>query len=118
MLLTYDAGFVSQSGVLHLAANWDKPVIASSGPGPLVDTVARYGLGIIVEPGSEEDLVGALDKVLTRDYPQMDWDRFREAASWSTNVDCLLEALEQLPASSGEASRSGRGGRIRSGVTS
>lgn len=118
VLLTYDARFVSQSAVLHLAANWDKPVIASSGPGPLVDTVARYGLGIIVEAGSEEDLVRALEKVRRCEYPQMDWRGFREAASWSTNVDCLLEALEQLPASVGEAIRSGRGGRIRSGATS
>jgi glycosyltransferase involved in cell wall biosynthesis len=118
VLLTYDAGFVSQSAVLHLAANWDKPVVASSGPGPLVDTVARYRLGIIVEPGSETDLVGALEKILSRDHPQMEWDRFRDAASWSTNVDRLLEALEQLQISATETARSACGGRKQSGITS
>lgn len=93
VFLTYRAGFVSQSGALHLAGNWDKPVLASSGPGPLVDAVRTYGLGIAVEPDSEQALSDGLRRILAGDYPPLGWDQFRHEASWKVNIDRLLDAL-------------------------
>jgi glycosyltransferase involved in cell wall biosynthesis len=93
ILLTYRKDFVSQSGILHLAANWDKPVLASSGPGPLVETVRRYNLGVIVAPDSADELAAGLDRVFARDYPPLGWDTFRREASWKLNIDRLMETL-------------------------
>jgi glycosyltransferase involved in cell wall biosynthesis len=95
VLLTYRSDFVSQSGILHLAANWAKPVLASSGAGPLVETVQRYCLGVTVEPDSAEDLAMGLDRVLAGDYSPLGWDSFRREASWKANIDRLMDALAE-----------------------
>jgi glycosyltransferase involved in cell wall biosynthesis len=98
IVLAYESGFVSQSGVLHVAANFEKPVVASAGPGPLLDTVARFDLGPIIEPGSREALAEAFERLMSKGHPREGWARFRAAASWRVNVDRLLEALAQSPA--------------------
>jgi glycosyltransferase involved in cell wall biosynthesis len=93
ILLTYRSDFVSQSGILHLTANWDKPVLASSGPGPLLETVKRYNLGVVVNPDSSDALAAGLDRVFAADYPVLGWDTFRREASWKVNIDRLMETL-------------------------
>jgi glycosyltransferase involved in cell wall biosynthesis len=93
ILLTYKSNFVSQSGILHLAANWDKPVLASSGPGPLVETVRQYNLGVIVKPDSAAELAAGLRRVFAADYPPLGWDIFRREASWKENIDRLMATL-------------------------
>src|SRR5262249_46628928 len=93
VLLTYKSNFVSQSGILHLAANWDKPVLASSGPGPLVETVRQYRLGVIVKPDSADELAAGLERVFAADYPPLGWDTFRREASWRENIDRLMATL-------------------------
>jgi glycosyltransferase involved in cell wall biosynthesis len=93
ILLTYKSEFVSQSGVLHLAANWDKPVLASAGRGPLTDAVVRHNLGIVVEPDSVEALAEGLTRLVSKGYPPLNWAGFREAASWKVNIDRFLDAL-------------------------
>jgi glycosyltransferase involved in cell wall biosynthesis len=93
ILLTYNSNFVSQSGVLHLAANWDKPVLASSGPGPLREAVRRHGLGIVVEADSVDALVGGFLRLIADDLPSLGWESFRQEASWERNIDLLLDAV-------------------------
>jgi glycosyltransferase involved in cell wall biosynthesis len=99
ILLTYKSEFVSQSGVLHLAANWEKPVLASAGRGPLTETVARHNLGIVVEPDSVEALAEGLSKLVSGQYPSLGWAGFRQAASWKVNIDKFLDALGRTAAS-------------------
>lgn len=94
VLLTYKAEFVSQSGVLLLAANWGKPVIASSGPGPLVETVRKFDLGPVVPPEDVAALAGAMREVIARGYSDSGWVQLREHASWVRNVAVLRAALE------------------------
>jgi glycosyltransferase involved in cell wall biosynthesis len=93
ILLTYKSGFVSQSGVLHLASNWDKPVLATSGRGPLTETVTRHNLGVVVEPDSVEDLIEGLNRLISGRFPALGWAGFREGASWKINIDRFLDAL-------------------------
>lgn len=97
ILLTYSRSFVSQSGVLHVAANWGKPVLASGGDGPLIDTVRRLGLGIVVEPDNLAALVDGMQQMAAQ--PEEDsanrlaWQAFRDEASWGRNIDLLLAGL-------------------------
>jgi len=93
VLITYRAGFVSQSGVLHIASNFDKPVLASSGPGPLLDSVRDHNLGVTVEPDSVEALVKGLRQILDGEIGILGWAAFRGRASWAANIDGLLMAL-------------------------
>lgn len=93
VLLTYKAEFVSQSGVLLLASNWAKPVLASSGPGPLTKTVRQFDLGPTVPPDDVEALRGAMAQLIDRGYPAAGWPAFRDHASWDRNIAVLLDAL-------------------------
>jgi glycosyltransferase involved in cell wall biosynthesis len=99
LLMTYTGAFVSQSGVLHVAANWNRPVLASGGPGPMVETVRRYKLGEVVEPDSVEALAAGMQRMTTRNDAvayEAAWQRFRDEASWGRNVDLLLAAIDDL----------------------
>ena len=94
VLLTYKAEFVSQSGVLLLASNWGKPVLASSGPGPLSRTVARFGLGLTVPADDVGALRGAMAQLIDHGHGQLGWPAFRAHATWDSNVAALLRAFE------------------------
>lgn len=100
LLMTYSGAFVSQSGVLHLAANWSRPVLASGGAGPMVETVRRYALGEVVAPDSVEALAEGMRRMIVHRDTAADntaWQRFREEASWAHNIDLLLAAVDDLP---------------------
>lgn len=102
LLLCYSKSFVSQSGVLHVAANWGLPVLASGGEGPLLKAVRKYGLGLIVAPDSAAALAEGLDTLVrqrAKGLPECaGWQAFRSDASWSRNIDLLLAALGQQAA--------------------
>jgi glycosyltransferase involved in cell wall biosynthesis len=88
---TYAATFLSQSGVLNIAARARKQVLASSGPSPLRAAVERYGLGVFVEPDSTEAIVEGL-RALMDNAPSADWEGYERFASWETNARVVLEA--------------------------
>ncbi|WP_158241544.1 glycosyltransferase family 4 protein [Novosphingobium sp. TH158] len=95
--LTYDSGFVSQSGVIQIAAQWDRPVIASSGAGPLQETVEGNGIGIFVEPDSSEAIERGLRQLMTdKTDRSAGYAAFRQNASWEANVDGLLRLMDRV----------------------
>ena len=98
ILLAYKSEFVSQSGVLHLAANWSKPVLASSGTGPLKRAVEQYQLGKVVAPDSIVALAEGLEEVISGPLPEMGWGAFRRESSWERNIDQLLDAVSAAQA--------------------
>jgi len=57
VLVTYSAKFRSASGVLNAAVSARKPVLASSGPGPLKKVVNKYHLGVFIEPDNFEEVL-------------------------------------------------------------
>jgi glycosyltransferase involved in cell wall biosynthesis len=95
ILLTYKAEFVSQSGVLLLASNWGKPVLASSGPGPLSRTVSKFDLGPTVPADDIVALRAAMEQLIEHGYDAAGWPAFRHHASWDRNVDALLRAFDR-----------------------
>ena len=64
VLVTYSSKFHSASGVLNTAVSARKPVLASSGAGPLKSLVKKFQLGIFVNPDSEEQIVSGVQGVL------------------------------------------------------
>lgn len=94
ILLTYKAEFVSQSGVLLLASNWGKPVLASSGPGPLSRTVGKFGLGLTVPADDVAALRDAMARLIDQGVGPLGWPAFRAHATWDSNVAVLLRAFE------------------------
>lgn len=95
IVLTYDETFRSQSGVLNIAANYNKPVIASAGNSPLKKCVEDYSLGVFCEPDSLNGLSTGLSKMLsTSGRVTPDWEGYTNYASWHTNIEILLNALK------------------------
>jgi glycosyltransferase involved in cell wall biosynthesis len=92
VLLTYSASFRSQSGVLNLATRARKLVLASSAPGPLVDVVYRFNLGVVVEPDSATAVAQGF-KELSTSQVQPRWGDYERYAGWDTNALKLVEAV-------------------------
>jgi len=91
VLLTYAATFHSQSGVLNVAARARKKVLASSGPGPLIESVRKYQLGIAIEPDSLDAIITGMQQLLaSAAVPH--WEEYELAASWEANAQAVLRA--------------------------
>lgn len=92
VLLTYARSFLSQSGVLNIAAKYQKPVLASSGNSPLKDVVQRFQLGQFIQPDNIDSIVDALSHPRTVNQP--DWQAYSEYATWEQNISPLLKLLD------------------------
>jgi glycosyltransferase involved in cell wall biosynthesis len=97
-LLTYSAKFRSMSAVLASALTARKPVLASSGPGPLKSTVEKYGLGIFVQPDKIEEIIRGASELATRNQlratPAPAWARYEQENSWVENARRVVEKLK------------------------
>lgn len=102
IVVTYNAGFRSQSGVLNIAARARRRVLASSGKGPLKSCVQRFRLGEFVEPDNLENLVSGMKRLCRQhageeDLPPAEWAGYEEYASWDSNARIISEAVRDLP---------------------
>jgi hypothetical protein len=93
--------------VLNAAVSARKPVLASSGAGPLKTVVEKYRLGVFVEPDDfEEVLRGAkilLDKIaktaaceklsFNKISLPADWNRYEMENSWDENAKVILRQM-------------------------
>lgn len=93
--LLYSSDFHSASGVLSLASQFELPVIASSGGGPLRQEIETYQLGQWVPPDRGDEVISGLKQLeMTSDEPMsVRWERYRRAHSWETNARKVLECL-------------------------
>jgi glycosyltransferase involved in cell wall biosynthesis len=92
--VTYSSDFRSASGVLNLNAQFEKPVLASSGPGPLKRTIEAYGLGQWVAPDSVDALKQGLVKLMhAGPVNHENWIRYASENSWEQNARTVWEAF-------------------------
>jgi glycosyltransferase involved in cell wall biosynthesis len=92
VLLTYGAQFRSASGVLNVAVSARKPVLASSGEGPLKTAVQEYGLGLWIEPDSEDAIVDGVRSLMTA-APQPRWEDYDRENSWDRNAEIVVREM-------------------------
>jgi glycosyltransferase involved in cell wall biosynthesis len=94
VLMTYSAKFRSASGVLNTAVACRKPVLASSGAGPLRTAVDVYRLGSLIVPDDDAAILqGALQLIAEPGEPQ--WERYEKENSWEANARGILKAFSQ-----------------------
>ena len=91
-LLSYSAKFRSASGVLNTAIACRKPVLASSGAGPLRGSVEAYELGAFIPPDDAVALSDGIVRVLTA-VASPQWDRYLKENSWERNARGVLGAF-------------------------
>ncbi len=93
VLLTYAKSFRSTSGVLNVAAWFQKPVIASAGESPLLNLVQKYDLGCTVEADSSRAIVHGMTQLIERQSP-VKWDDYLRDNSWEENAANVIKAME------------------------
>ncbi len=92
ILLTYSSTFRSASGVLNTAVMAQKPVLASSGSGPLKNLVRKYNLGIWVEPDDDKPVFAGAMQSLS-DSIDPDWSGYLSENSWEANAKGVVRAF-------------------------
>lgn len=90
LMLTYSQDFRSASGVLNVNAQFGLPVLASAGRSPLLDAVAEYGLGTVIEKPDAALIAEAVPRALG---VKGDWPRFAGENSWRVNAKRVALAL-------------------------
>jgi len=95
ILLTYSSKFYSQSGVLGIAAKARKPVLASASPSPLIESVRKYSLGVIIPPDVPREVISGMRELIDRP-PEARWEEFEASASWELNAKKILESAKCL----------------------
>jgi glycosyltransferase involved in cell wall biosynthesis len=94
VMLTYKKEFHSASGVLNTAISYQKPCIASGGPGILEKVVKEYKLGIWVEPDNLDSLKAGIEQ--WREHPlKPEWDRYAIDNSWDLNAKIVMNKITQ-----------------------
>jgi len=68
VVLTYNASFRSQSGVLNIAARARRPVLASAGESPLKTCVEKFRLGVFVAPDDLEAVREGMERVMSGEW--------------------------------------------------
>ncbi len=93
--LTYSSDFRSASAALSTCIHYQKPCIASSGPGPLKESIERYEFGVWVEPDSAAHIEAGISQLLNKPLSP-DWNRFSVENSWRQNASIVLDAFRRL----------------------
>jgi glycosyltransferase involved in cell wall biosynthesis len=100
-LLTYSAKFRSMSAVLATALTARKPVLASSGLGPLKSTVEKYQLGVFVKPDDAEEILRGATKLVKISATgkcefglKPAWEKYELENSWQENSRKVCKAFE------------------------
>jgi glycosyltransferase involved in cell wall biosynthesis len=92
VLLTYNQGFRSASGVLNVAVQYRKPCLASSGSGNLKTSVERYALGRWIAPDDAAALAQALTNWKSTSF-KPDWPGYERDNSWERNAALVIERM-------------------------
>jgi glycosyltransferase involved in cell wall biosynthesis len=95
--LPYESRFTSQSGVLNVAAHYERPVLVSSAP-VLQETVQACDIGIACSGDDPEDLasgINAMHERLESGYDHA-FEEYRQRFSWEENVQRTVKVYKQL----------------------
>ncbi|NDV62327.1 glycosyltransferase [Puniceicoccales bacterium CK1056] len=92
VLLTYSKAFVSASGVLNIAVECAKPVLASGGAGPLKTAVSNYPIGEWIEDLNEESVASAVTSLL-KPGREFHFAEYADDHSWKRNAATVKDAI-------------------------
>lgn len=92
VLMTYSAKFRSASGVLNAAISCRKPLLVSSGIGPLKSATENYQLGVFVKPDNDSEILEGAKSLIAKP-PCPEWDRYEQENSWEENAKRVMNAF-------------------------
>lgn len=95
--LPYRRSFTSQSGVLNVAAQYERPVLATPSP-VLKETVESSGIGVVCQEETPEALAEGIDRIcsLVSNKHSFPFETYREQYNWKENARRTVNVYEQL----------------------
>ena len=90
--------FAAQSGVLHQAVAHGRPVVATS-VGALGESVRRWGIGEVVEPGDPVSLADGVKRLLHPDryeHAALATEQVRNHLTWKKMAEATLEVYRSV----------------------
>jgi glycosyltransferase involved in cell wall biosynthesis len=94
--LLYSGDFHSASGVLNNVAQFELPVLCSSGGGPLRALVEKYDLGLWVPPDNVDTIRLGIESA-KRFIAVPNWVQYRIENSWQENARLVSAAMRVSP---------------------
>lgn len=95
--LPYENSFTSQSGVLNVAAHYNKPVLASSSP-VLAETVRKANIGVSCTGDAPASLAEGIEKIYhdVESGREFDFTQYKQDYSWEENARCTLNVYRSI----------------------
>jgi glycosyltransferase involved in cell wall biosynthesis len=97
LILPY-TNFSAQSGVLHDALAYGRPVVASD-VGAMGECVRRWGIGRVVPPGDAARLAGAIEEALdgaAYDAARAAITRVRDELTWTRAAEATIDVYHSI----------------------
>jgi len=96
---TYAKTFTSQSGVLNLAAYYDRPVLATP-TASLAEVLENINIGVLCGGFEDTDIANGIRRMQSRLERNGDWafEEYRRLYSWARNADIAQSVYRQLTA--------------------
>jgi glycosyltransferase involved in cell wall biosynthesis len=97
LVLPYRADFSSQSGILNLAAHYERPVLATP-TASLAEALREEPIGLLCEGFEEAQLVAGIGAMVRQVRQGKVWPfaRYRERHSWRRNADLTVGVYRSL----------------------
>ncbi len=114
--MTYRESFSSQSGVLNVAAFYQKPILVTPAP-TMSETVRNFRIGEVCESDQPQDIQVGLQRICARlgeDW-QPAFEHYHREQSWETAARKSIEVYRTVVAKSEERRAKGEGRRAESG---
>ena len=96
VILPYKRSFHAQSGILNLAAGFDRPCVVSD-VGGLAELVRDYNMGVVVDPEDADALrEGVIRLFKNQNTVSYGFQQYREKNSWDRAVEKYIEIYKRL----------------------
>lgn len=93
VLILYSDEFRSASGALNSVAQFSKPVVASSGIGPVKSNIESFNLGKWTTTKELDGVVLAMRDVTPAPNIHRGWENYSVANSWEKNASIVIKEL-------------------------
>lgn len=96
VILPYKKSFHAQSGVVNLAAGFDRPCVVSN-VGGLGEIVRDYAMGVVVEPEDADALREGIIKLFkTRETASYGFQKYRDENNWDKAAEKYIDIYKGL----------------------
>lgn len=91
-IMAYSDSFRSTSGILHIAAPLELPILVSCGPSPLGSLVEDYNLGLRFTLNGADSIKSGIREIRNSNESRK-WEEFEKDHSYQRNAEIVIERM-------------------------